>query len=130
MKSPLFSIILLFFTILSTDVFSQTEKININVEIDFGKGKELLTKEVSKEQNITALEALQLTTTVETHTVSNFVFVTSINNVKAKQGKTAWYYKVNGKSAKTLAINNKLKDGDVVRWILKEDVCSRTVDKD
>lgn len=127
MKTVVFNI--LFLTSICTSIYSQ-EKLTIKVEIDFGKGKELLTKKVSKEQNITALEALQLATTVETHAVSNFVFVTSINDVKADKGKTAWYYKVNGESPRTLAINNKLKDGDVVRWILKEDVCSKTIDKD
>ncbi len=120
---------ILIFTFVSTKILSG-QTINITVEIDFGNGKEIISKEVSKEQNITALETLQLAATVETHVVGSYVFVTGINNIKANYGKTAWYYKVNGKSAKTLAINNKLKDGDVVRWILKEDVCSKTVKKD
>ena len=120
----------IFFLVLAyTSAFSQ-EKQTIKVEIDFGKGKEILTKEVSKEQNITALEALQLAATVETHAVGSYVFVTSINNTKAKKGKTAWYYKVNGKSPKVLAINNELKNGDVVRWVFKQDVCSKKVKKE
>ncbi|NJO88997.1 MAG: DUF4430 domain-containing protein [Chloroflexia bacterium] len=126
MKTIIFSVF--FFVLIYTSVFSQEK--TVKVEIDFGNDKEIISKKVSKEQSITALEALQLAATVETHAVGSYVFVTSINNIKANYGKTAWYYKVNGESSKVLAINNNLKDGDVLRWILKEDVCSKTVDKD
>lgn len=128
MNKTCFLITFIVFTIFSFSLYAQN--LTIKVEIDFGKGKELITKEVSKEQNITALEALLMASTIETHPVNSYVFVTSVNGVKAERGKTAQYYKVNGESPKVLAINNDLKDGDVVRWILKEDVCSKTVDKD
>ncbi len=127
MNKTCFLIAFVLFTTLSCGLSAQ--KLTIQVEIDYGKGKKVTAKEISKEKNITALEALQLASTVETHAVGSHVFVTSINGVKSKRGKTAWYYKVNGKSPKVLAINNELKNEDVIRWIFKEDVCSKTVDE-
>lgn len=105
------------------------QQTNITVEIDYGKEKPIQTIKVTKEKNITALEALQLATSVETHPVGKYVFVTSINNVKAERGKTAWYYKVNGLSPKVLAISNELKEGDTVKWVFTKDRCSKKEDK-
>jgi hypothetical protein len=133
MKTTNFIKLILFISIVYSSASSQTQSniknINITVEIDYGKEKPKQIIEVAKANRITALEALQKAATVETHPVSGYVFVTSINNVRAERGKMASYYKVNGKPPKLLAINKELKDGDIISWRFTEDVCSKTVDK-
>jgi hypothetical protein len=103
------------------------QSIKVEVEIDFGQNYEIQKYSVQKEKNITALEALQLTSNVETKVIKGNVIVISVNGVKSEPGKTAWYYKVNDKMATVLAINNQLKDEDVVNWVFQEDVCTKTV---
>ena len=40
----------------------------------------------------------------------------------------AWYYRVNGKEPRQLAIYQGLQPGDTVSWRYVEDVCSWKVD--
>lgn len=96
--------------------------------VDYGESKENFIKDISLQRQLTALEALQYVSVVETHPVGKHVFVSSIDSVKTIKGIKAWYYKVNGVSPGVLAINNKIDNGDTIRWIYKEDVCSHTVD--
>ncbi len=102
----------------------KNENIKVSVEVDFGKEKQLFKKDVQVKAGATALEALQYACVTETHPVGKYVFVSSINGVVGVPKEKVWYYKVNGVSPKVLAINNSLKDGDVIRWIYKTDVCS------
>ena len=104
-------------------------QVTIHIEINYGAENKIEKLNISKDKGITALEALQYIAEVETHPVGEYVFVSTINKIKADRGKTAWYYKVNGKSPKVLAINDVLNNGDIISWQLKEDVCSRTVNK-
>lgn len=101
---------------------------SIKVIIDFGGETENIEKLVSFENNITAIEALLYAATVQTHPVNDYVFVDAINGVKNIKGKNAWYFTVNNKPAKTLAINCNLANGDVVKWIYKKEVCSKNID--
>ncbi|HOO85221.1 MAG TPA: DUF4430 domain-containing protein [Prolixibacteraceae bacterium] len=103
-------------------------KDSINVYIDFGGESENIEKTVNFESDITALVALLHVATVQTHPINDFVFVDEINGVENIKGKNAWYFTVNGKPAKTLAINCNLAKGDVVKWIYKKDVCSKTIE--
>jgi hypothetical protein len=84
---------------------------------------------IESSRQLSALEALQFTSVVETHPVGKHVFVSSIDSIRNIRGVKAWYYKVNGESPGVLAINNQVYSGDTVQWIYKEDVCSKTVDK-
>lgn len=117
----------LFITIACTQVES-TKEGAIVVEIDYGTQKEMKTVQTTCTEGTTALVALMKSAEVVTHPVGSHVFVTSIDSVAGERGITAWYYKINGQSAKELAVSNKLSIGDTVRWIYKEDVCSKTVD--
>ncbi len=98
------------------------------VIIDYGGEKQLKETDVKATRQLSALEALQYASIVETHPVGEHVFVSSIDNVSSIRGVKAWYYKVNGESPGILAINNKINSGDTLRWIYKADVCSPTVD--
>lgn len=98
------------------------------VIIDFGGEKQQKETDIETTRQLTALEALQYASIVETHPVGKHVFVSSIDSIQTIRGVKAWYYKVNGESPGILAINNKINNGDTLRWIYKTDVCSRTVD--
>jgi len=114
-------------------IFSCERKTTINegvivVEIDYGTQKKMKTTPVICAEGTSALVALMKTAEVITHPVGNHIFVTAIDSVKGERGVTAWYYKINGESAKELAVTNLLSIGDTLRWVYKEDVCSKTVD--
>ncbi len=98
------------------------------VIVDFGGEKPMKETNIKISRQLTALEALQFAAVVETHTIGEYVFVSSVDSIRSVRGKKAWYYKVNGESPKVLAINNHLSDGDTLLWIYKADVCSPTVD--
>ncbi len=125
-KTIIYSLAIIFMASCSNDKSGQLTG-DITVEINYGAHKEK-QKTIAWKPEITALEALQYAATIETHPVSNFVFVTSIDNVKGERGVTAWYYKINGKSPDKLAINTILNPGDTITWIYKKDVCSASVD--
>jgi hypothetical protein len=101
---------------------------DIIVEINFGENKSTIQKKVEWKNGITALEALQHIALVETYPVAHHVFVTSIDSIKGKRGVMAWYYNVNGKPPKVLAINKLIHQGDTILWMYKKDICSATVD--
>jgi hypothetical protein len=103
-------------------------EINVTVQINYGTYRTMRDTIIKANAGITALEALQYISSVETHPKGKYVFVTAIDSVKGVRGVMAWYYEVNKKSTKKLAINQPLQDGDVVTWIYKTDVCSAAVD--
>ncbi len=121
--------ILLVFSSLFAMALSPTAGEFVTVEIDYGKSMPTKTIEVEWTENMSALEALQKSASVVTHPVAGYVFVTSIDEVAADRGDMAWYYKVNGESAKELAISLQVNPGDVITWTFVEDVCSKTVDE-
>jgi hypothetical protein len=127
--SKLFILLFGFLVLTSFQSPNNSQNLKITVEIDFGQNSEIQKYSVQKEKNISALEALQLTSNIETKVIKGNVIVISVNGVKSEPGKTAWYYKVNGKMASVLAINNQLKDRDIVNWVFQEDVCTKTVKK-
>lgn len=99
----------------------------LTINIDYGNNKhKVATLEWKKD--ITALEALEYVSIVETHPLGKYVFVTGIDSVNGIRGDKAWYYTINNAPTKTLAINKKLNAGDTISWIYKKDVCSCTVD--
>ncbi len=98
------------------------------VEVDFGSRKEMKQVTLEWESNLTALETLQKVAEVKTHPVGDYVFVTEIDQVESERGKMAWYYTINGKSPKRLAIHQQVKAGDTIRWRYVKDVCSEKVD--
>jgi hypothetical protein len=100
----------------------------VKLIVDYGDSKEDFEKDITSQRQLTALEALQYASLVETRPVGKHIFVSSIDSIKSIRGVKAWYYKVNGASPGVLAINNKICNGDTVLWIYKEDVCSHTVD--
>ncbi len=101
---------------------------SVKLIVDYGNSKKELRKDITSQRQLTALEALQHASVVETHPVGNYVFVSSIDSVKSIKDVKGWYYKVNGEFPGTLAINNKINNGDTICWVYKEDVCSRTID--
>lgn len=101
----------------------------VKLIVDYGDSKENFEKDITSQRQLTALEALQYASVVETHPVGKHVFVSSIDSVQTIIGVKAWYYKVNGASPGVLAINNKINNGDTIRWIYKEDVCSKKRDR-
>ncbi|MBN1768912.1 MAG: DUF4430 domain-containing protein [Prolixibacteraceae bacterium] len=100
----------------------------VSVLIEFNGANQNIIKEISYTENLSALDALLYVATVQTHPVNNYVFVDEINGIENIKGKNAWYFTVNDKPAKTLAINCNLSKGDVVKWIYKKDVCSKTIE--
>jgi hypothetical protein len=106
----------------------QSVKKEITVEIDYGKTQEQKTVKVAWFPGIAVLGALQEAAETETHPVGSYVFVTAIDRVKGERGKMAWYYRINGKAPKKLALYQTLKPGDTVSWRYVEDVCSWKVD--
>lgn len=125
-KIALFSVIvsLLF----CPNAFSD-DKDSIMVVVEFNGNNHNISKKVAFSESITALEALMYVAKVQTHPVGNYVFVDEINDVCNIKGCNAWYYSINRKMAKKLAINCELAPGDVVKWIYKQDVCSKTSEK-
>lgn len=101
----------------------------IAVEIDYGNRQPSRRVEATLEQGQTVLDLLQKVATVETHPVSQYVFVTAIDGVRGQRGQMAWYYTVDDSSAEKLAAVNVL-DPDVrqIKWTYRQDICSRTVD--
>lgn len=75
-------------------------------------------------EGLSALEALQFVAEVKTHPLGEYVFVSAINGVEGAPNKSVWYYRINGVPATKIAINQPLKNGDVLTWIYKSDVCS------
>lgn len=106
----------------------ESKEFSVKVIVDYGEAKSLREESIISNHPLTALEALQYVSVVETHPVKEYVFVSSIDSVHTIIGVNAWYYKVNGESPGVLAINNTLNNGDTLKWIYKTDVCSRTVD--
>lgn len=107
-----------------------TVKVNgsVFVKINYGADKQTRKAELKWENGMTVLTALLHTAKVETHTVGPYVFVTSIDSVNGVRGIKAWYYNVNGKHPKVLAINNLIFPGDTILWLFTKDVCSGKVD--
>ncbi len=56
--------------------------------------------------------------------MDKYVFVTAIDSVENIPGEEVWYYTINGKSAKKLAINKIVSPCDTISCIYKTDVCS------
>ncbi|MEN7973176.1 MAG: DUF4430 domain-containing protein [Verrucomicrobiota bacterium] len=100
----------------------------IALKIDYGTEKPARTIQVPFKKGQTALEILQHAATVETHAVAQHVVVTAIDGVAGSRGKTAWYYTINGKSAKKLAISTIIDKPCHITWIYTKDRCSCTVD--
>lgn len=103
------------------------EPAKIIVQIEFNGANFNVEKAINYQNDLTALEALQMVAIVATHPVGEYVFVDEINGVKNIKELNAWYFTVNDVPSKTLAINRQLEAGDVVKWIYKTDVCSKTV---
>ncbi len=103
---------------------------SVNVGIDYGGKRQSRNAETHWKEGVTALEALQSVAQVEIHQVDNYVFVTSIDDVKGKRGGNAWYYEINGQRADKLAFERVLLKGDSTKWIYTQDVCSPKVDKE
>jgi hypothetical protein len=101
----------------------------LEIKIDYGKTRPSRTVTVALEKGDTALMALMKAAPVRTDPVGEYVFVTAIDGVEGKRGDIAWYYTLDGKSAKNLAYRQTL-DADVksMCWALTRDVCSEKVD--
>lgn len=121
-------ILLLLFLILPGFLWAKTTPSTVKVEINYGEVKEASTIDVPWESGMTVLDALMHVSNVSTHPVGSYVFVVAIDSVEGKRGVMAWYYEVNGKHPKELAITNKVKAGDTITWLYTKDVCSATVD--
>lgn len=102
----------------------------VTVEINYGDLKPAKTVSIKWENQLTALEVLQMAALVETHPVGSHVFVIAIDEIVSTRGKMAWYYKINGESPGKLAINQLVQAGDTISWRYVKDVCSCTVDED
>lgn len=101
----------------------------IVVEIDYGNRQPSRMVEVTLEQGQTVLDLLQKVATVETHPVSQYVFVAAIDGVRGERGQMAWYYTVDDSSAEKLAAVNVLEpEVRQIKWTYRQDICSRTVD--
>jgi hypothetical protein len=107
---------------------SKDSEISVTVQISYGVQKAFRDTVIKVSAGVSALEALQYVSYVETHPKGKYVFVKSVDNVEGVRGVMAWYYEVNHQSTKRLAINQPLQDGDVLTWIYKTDVCSCKVD--
>jgi hypothetical protein len=105
-------------------------KESVTVGIDYGGKRQSRETEAPWKEGTTALEALESIALVQTDQVDNYVFVTSIDDVKGKRGDMAWYYEINGKHADILAYEYELNKGDTTKWVYTQDVCSPRVDKD
>jgi hypothetical protein len=129
-KNILFTgiVLVLFACNTNPKAFIKSKNFSAEVIIDYGESKPLKEKTIIVNRPLTALEALQYTSNVETHPVGEYVFVCSIDSIRNIRGVKAWYYKINGESPGILAINNTINNGDTLKWIYKTDVCSHTVD--
>jgi len=101
---------------------------NIVVEIDYGGLRSSRSIEIPLVKGKTVLEVLQTVAAVETHTVGQYVFVTSIDGVQGKYGDMAWYYTIDDKSPEELAYSKVLNGTEHVKWIYKKDVYSWKID--
>ena len=104
------------------------KKGKVTVKVEFNGANYNLEKEIPFKNGLTAMEALMYVAEIQTHPVNEFVFVDAINKVQNIKGMNAWYFTINDVPSKTLAINCNLADGDMVKWIYKKDVCSKTIE--
>jgi hypothetical protein len=102
-------------TFLSDCMTNKTDsEISVTVQINYGMQKTMRDTLIKVDAGITVLEALQHVSNVETHPKGKHVFVTSVDSVKGLRGVMGWYYEVNHKPTKKLAINQPLQNGDVL----------------
>lgn len=101
----------------------------VTVNIEFNGEQKNISENVVNEKELSALEALMYVATIQTHPAGGYVFVDIINGIENIRGKNAWYFNVNGTPSDKLAIDKELKNGDVITWIYKQDVCSKTIEK-
>ena len=128
-KSTFALAIILIITFFSICMINNKDSvISVTVQINYGTQKAMRDTVIKVNEGITALEALQYVSNVETHSKGEYVFVKSVDDVEGVRGVMAWYYEVNHQSTKRLAINQPLQNGDVLTWIYKTDVCSCKVD--
>lgn len=92
-------------SISQTIVLSPTKTTSETVSVDEGK---------------TALDALKSKMKIQTKGEGENAFVTTINDVEAKERKKQyWAFFVNGKPSEVGAGSYKLKDGDKIEWKLE-----------
>ncbi|WP_163323299.1 DUF4430 domain-containing protein [Draconibacterium mangrovi] len=128
-KQKIFCLILLLACFIGLSAFAGNGE-KVTVEIDFGSLKHPKLKiETNWKEGLSALEALQFVAEVKTHPVGQYVFVDEIDGVKGVPNQSVWYYKINGEPAKKIATDQPLKNGDIITWIYKQDVCSSKEDK-
>ena len=97
---------------------------NVTVEIDYGGLEQNREVEIKWKQGVTALEALQSVTKIETQKIGENLLVTSIDGVEGQTGVKVWYYDINDKRATSFANKCVLGEGDHMRWTYTKDVCS------
>lgn len=112
-------------TALAFCAIAQAAAQQVTVEIDFGQNKPAQTHSVKWTEGMTALTALQYCASIETKPVNEYVFVSDIEGVKNIPTVKAWYYEINGQKPLLLAFRQPIKDGDKIKWIYREDVCSK-----
>lgn len=125
MKKIIFSSMAIILLCLNSIASNRKE---VRVMVDFNGANYNIEKQIPFDNGLSALEALMYVAKIQTHPIDSYVFVDEINNIVNIKGKNAWYFTVNGKPSKTLAINCNLEAGDVVKWIYKKDVCSKTIE--
>lgn len=126
--SSLLAIVFLFITTSCDNKPNNTSNSFVYIQVQLNDSSQQKNVVIPWYDGITALTALQYSSIVETKPVGKYLFVTAIDNVHGIRGVKAWYYKVNGKSPKNLAVNNYVSPNDTIRWIYKKDVCSATID--
>lgn len=101
-------------TLFGSRQLQASDKIAVRVIVtqDFGS-EVMLDKNVTINDDSTAMDVLQMVATVETQ--YGGAFIKAINNVASEAGKD-WFFYINGMSANVGALDYKLHDGDIEHW--------------
>ncbi|MDO5663824.1 MAG: hypothetical protein Q4G63_01035 [Bacteroidia bacterium] len=96
----------------------------VTVKVNYGDKKPTETFQVNWQEGMTALLAVQSCANVTTHSIKDYIFVRTINDISTVIGEKAWYYSVNNEKTGMLAFRYLLKPNDTIEWMYKKDVCS------
>ena len=96
---------------------------HITITIDYGGALPERTVTATLHDGATALQLLQKVARVTTKQVGTFLFVRSVDGVKGEPGKMGWFYAVDGRPAKELAVIRKMDGAATMRWYYAVEAC-------
>jgi len=96
---------------------------NLTVTLHYGDVKPDKVIEMTYSSGMSALDALNRISRVETSKTGQYRFVRSIDGVQSQIGKFGWFYLIDGESVNAMAENFILNDAKTMTWVYKVEAC-------